>query len=156
MNANIYGIAVSFGYLVLLHCIRSGEEKKGKFIYYSCTNAKGTCKRVYVPEKDLLEHIREIFKKLQLPEEKANEVIKKLKETTEHKSLFQKNELARLRKQYDNIQKKIDRFLDLCGDGLLTREQYEEKLDEAKKEQRKIEDELETNPVITDLYYKIW
>ena len=126
-------------------CSYSGEEKKGKFIYYSCTNAKGTCKRVYVPEKDLLEPVREIFKKLQLPEEKANEVIRKLKETTEHKSLFQKNELARLRTQYDNLQKKMDRLLDMCSDGLMTREQYEEKIDEAKKEQRKIEDELEAH-----------
>lgn len=35
-------------------CLVSPEIKKGKYVYYSCTNAKGTCQRDYINEKDFL------------------------------------------------------------------------------------------------------
>ena len=36
-------------------CLASPEIKKGKYIYYSCTNAKNNCSREYVREEVLLE-----------------------------------------------------------------------------------------------------
>ena len=35
-------------------CVVTPEIKKERYIYYSCTNGKKTCKRVYVPEKKLI------------------------------------------------------------------------------------------------------
>ena len=35
-------------------CLMTPEIHKGRFIYYSCTNAKKICKKEYIPEKRLL------------------------------------------------------------------------------------------------------
>jgi len=124
-------------------CSYSGEEKKGKFIYYACTNSKNKCKRIYVPERELLESVRKVLAKLQLSDEKVQEVLKGLKKSTEHKSLFQKNEMARLRSKYDSLTEKMDRFLDLFGERGLTKEAYDKKIAECVQEQKEIEIELE-------------
>jgi site-specific DNA recombinase len=55
-------------------CSMSAETKVKPsgltFTYYSCTNAKGICKRVYVPEKELLKPVYEVLERFEsIPED---------------------------------------------------------------------------------------
>ena len=59
------------------------------FTDYSCTNAKRICKRVYVPEKTLLEPIYAILGRFEsITEEAQNELVDELRKNTEAEVVF--------------------------------------------------------------------
>lgn len=136
-------------------CTYSPEIKKGKYIYYSCTNYKGRCKRILVREEDLLEPVREIMEKIQLPQDKIDELIIELKKSSESKSLFHKNAISQLQKQYDSLQIKIDRLFDFHLEGKMnmTQDEYEKKLAEFKDKQYDIGIQLENYTKADESYY---
>jgi site-specific DNA recombinase len=132
----------------LLSCARCGcrmtpEIKKGTYIFYSCTNARGICKRVYVPERELLEPVYETLRNLQLPQEKANELIAGLRAANEAKTEFHRKEIARLEQEYNLLQNRIDGLPALLLDGVITREVYQAKLKEWKDRQYDISIQIE-------------
>ncbi len=134
-------------------CLYSGERKKEKFVYYSCTNAKRICKRIYMTEKKLLEPIYETLDKMKLSEEKANELVDALKKNLNAKSLYQKNETARLRRQYDKLQNKIDGLTGKYAVNEIPKDVYERVLGSTKQEQREIEDELSRHTNADENYH---
>lgn len=49
-------------------CVVTPEIKKKRYVYYSCTNGKGGCKRTYVREERLLKPLMEYFDHISLSE----------------------------------------------------------------------------------------
>jgi site-specific DNA recombinase len=88
-------------------------KKSGKsFVYYSCTNAKRTCKRVYVPESKLLEPVYKVLNSFEsITEEAQNTLVKELRESTEAEIAFHKAQVNRIRADYEKIKQKDDRLL---------------------------------------------
>lgn len=123
------------------HTKKSGKE----YIYYSCTNAKGICKREYVNEKLLLKSVYETLDKLSNISQDNIEFIKdKLRETTEAEVVYHKKQIARIQKEYTDTQKKIDRLMDLYLENTsITKDEYDKKLLELKDRQEKLNLELE-------------
>ncbi len=88
----------------LLRCVNCGcamspETAKGKFVYYSCTNAKkDLCnKKIYVAEKTLLEPIYEILKAFEsMPQEKIDEVVVGLRQSHEVRGIYHNDAIAAL------------------------------------------------------------
>ncbi len=136
-------------------CTYSPEIKKEKYIYYGCTNYKKICKRVFVREEDLMKPIYEEMKKLQLPQDKIDELVSELKKSNESKSLFHQNATTQLQKQYNSLQAKIDRLFDLYLEGELkvTKKYYDEKLAEYKDKQYYISTQLENYTKADEAYY---
>lgn len=125
-------------------CLLSPEIKKGKFIYYSCTNAKGNCKRVYVPEKELLKPILSVFEQFKsIPDQMHQDIVDELRKTSEVEVEFHKNQIERIRAEYDRTQKKIDNLLDLRLEQSITPEMYDKKLNELKDAQHRLNIEME-------------
>jgi DNA invertase Pin-like site-specific DNA recombinase len=92
-------------------CAMSPEVAKGKYVYYACTNAKGTCKRVYVPENELLKPIRKILKTLEhMPQERIDQIVEGLRKSHDSKEAYHGNALAGLRKEYDQLQQRIKKM----------------------------------------------
>lgn len=124
-------------------CLMTPEIKTKKsgltFIYYSCTNAKGVCKREYVPEKTLLEPIYGVLERLQgITEATQNTLVKELRESTEDEVAFHKAQVSRLRVEYDELKRKDDRLLETYLDQGVTKEVYDAKhLEYGKKIQLK-------------------
>ena len=54
-------------------CVVTPEIHKGRYVYYSCTNAKKICKRVYVKEEDLVKTLSEYLDQIALSEEQIDE-----------------------------------------------------------------------------------
>lgn len=128
-------VSKDFIFKGLLNCQKCGcsmtpEIKKGKFVYYSCTNAKGICQREYVPEKTLLEPIYEVLERFEgITEETQNTLVKELRETTEDEIAFHKAQIHRIRTEYDQLKQKDDRLLEmyLDADKSITKDIYDKK-----------------------------
>ncbi len=57
------------------------DIKKGKFIYLIARNPKDPNKKVYVPEKIVLEEIRNVFKSIKIDEDILEAITEHLKES---------------------------------------------------------------------------
>lgn len=132
----------------IIHCAKCGctatpELKKGQYVYYSCSNYKGGCKRKWVREERLLEPIKEVFRNIQLPQDRVNKVVAALKELNETKNQFHDKAVSQLQAEYNKIQQNTDRLLDLLVDNSITREIYDKKLNEYKEKQYEINIQME-------------
>lgn len=119
-------------------------KKNGKqFIYYSCTNAKGVCKRVYVPEKNLLKPVYEVLERFEsIPERIQNDLVGELRKCTEAEVTFHKAQVNRIRTDYDNLQAKQNRLLDAFLDQSITKEIYDKKHQEYQDQMQMLEIEM--------------
>jgi hypothetical protein len=113
-------------------CSMSAETKRKPsgltFTYYSCTNAKGICKRVYVPEKDLLKPVYEVLERFEsITEDTQNQLVDKLRESTEMEVVFHKAQINRIQTEYDNTKTKQSRLLDALLDQSITKDIYDKK-----------------------------
>lgn len=132
--------AKPFVFRGMVHCDKCGgtitaELKKGRYVYYSCSNFKGKCERVWVREEELLEPIKDVLRNIQMPQEKVDKVVASLKALNESKNLFHQNQLDQLQKEYNRLQRSIDRLLDLFVDASITRDEYDKKLKDYKEKQ---------------------
>lgn len=132
----------------LIHCSKCGctvspEIKKGRYIYYSCANSKGLCKKAWVREEDLLEPIKEELKRIQWPQDKVDKVVTSLKALNESKAAYHQNQIGQLQKEYNRLQTSLDRLLDLLVDGSITREEYDRKTQEYRSKQKDTNLQLE-------------
>lgn len=125
-------------------CLMSPEIKKGRFIYYSCTNAKGICKRVYVPEKVLLKPVYAVFEAFAgIPEAVQERLVLELRTLNEGESVFHEREIARIQAEYTKAQKRIETLLDMRLDQSITPDDYDKKLQDLKDKQYGLNVELD-------------
>ncbi len=113
-------------------CSMSAETKvkpSGKsYTYYSCTNAKKTCKKQYVTEQDLLKPIWDVLGRFgTISEQVQADLVSELRKTTEAEIEFHKAQLNRIRNEYEELKKKDDRLLDAYLDQSITKDVYDKK-----------------------------
>jgi len=116
-------------------CSLSPENPKPNNIYYSCTNAKKICERIYVREEDLLKPVRQFLGQIRLDDEQINNLITHLKKNHENQALYHKKKIREINQKYEEAQQMIDRLLDLLVKGSITQEDYNRKLKKLKEEQ---------------------
>ena len=132
----------------MVHCEKCGgtitaELKKGLYVYYSCSNFKGKCKRVFVREEQLLEPIKDVLRNIQVPQKQVDKIITSLKENSDKQNLFHRNQIDQLTKEYDRLQTSVSRLLDLLIDASITQDEYDKKLKECKEKQHEVALRLE-------------
>lgn len=69
-------------------CGVTGDIKKKKYIYYSCTNSKRVCQKLWTREEDLLAPLMEQLHKIQLPDAVIEEIVEYLKKAYAHEQAF--------------------------------------------------------------------
>jgi len=124
-------------------CTVTPELKKGRYVYYSCSNYKGECERIWTREEDLLEPITKMLKDIQLPQGKVDKVVARLKEINEDKNEFHKKAVSQLQAEYNKLQQNTDRLLDLLVDNSITRDIYDTKFKEYKEKQYDVNQRME-------------
>jgi DNA invertase Pin-like site-specific DNA recombinase len=148
------------GLLTCKHCgcLMSPEVHKKKsgltFIYYSCTNAKGICKREYVPEKTLLERVYSVFSDFErIPRDVQEQLVDELRGLNESEKDYHNKQLSRIRTEYDRVQKRISALLDMRLDQSITSADYDKKLQELKDQQRRLDIEAEEHTEADNQYH---
>jgi len=131
-------------------CSMSAEMKTKKsglvFIYYSCTNAKGICKRVYISEKDLLKPVYEVLGKFEnITEEVQNELVNELRKNTEAEIVFHKEQINRIRTSYDKLKQAQNNLLSVFispDNQSITKDIYDKKYQELQDQIQTLEIEM--------------
>jgi len=116
-------------------CSMSAELKKGKYIYYSCTNAKKICKKEWVREEVLLKPVKRFLGQIRLDDEQIAQLVNYLKKNHENQTLYHKKKVSEINRKYDELQNRISRSYDLLADGSITTDIYDTKLKEYKEQQ---------------------
>ena len=119
-------------------CIVSPEIKKGKYVYYSCTNAKRTCSRNYVREEALLAQLTPCFESITLPEDAIAAITEYLKEVHQSEQKFFQEEQALLQKELDRVKNRMSKMYDDKLDGMIDEELYQQKFNECKTKQQEV------------------
>lgn len=125
-------------------CVITAENHKNKPTYYSCTNGKKICKRIYVNEKDLLEPIYKVLNKFEsISEEVQNGLVEELRKSTESEVVFHNMQMNRIRKDYDTLKAKKARLLDMFLEGTsITKDDYDKKHEELQDQIQRLEIEM--------------
>lgn len=122
-----------------VHVKRSGKE----YVYYSCTNSKGICKREYVNENDLLKPIYKMLEKFStISEDVQNDLVTELRKNTEAEVAYHKTQIDRIRTEYERIKEKDNRLLDAWMDQSITKDTYDKKHQEYADKLQLLEVEL--------------
>ena len=86
------------------------EKKKEKYIYYSCSNKKGTCERKFVREEALHKMAEEQLAQIQIEEPLMELVRVGLKESSTEIHSLHKSEISRIQKEQQNIPKMLGKL----------------------------------------------
>jgi DNA invertase Pin-like site-specific DNA recombinase len=123
-------------------CLITPEIKKKRYVYYSCTNAKGNCKRIYVREEPLVNTLSSYFDQIALNQEQIDEVTGYLKEIHDSESRFHKECMDHLRREQEKIQNRMSQMYDDKLDGLIDETMYLDKVRTYKARQAEILEEM--------------
>lgn len=134
-------------------CLVTPEIKKKRYVYYSCTNAKGNCKRVYVREEPLIATLLAYFDHIALSEKQIAEVTSYLKEIHESKAKFHIESLEALRKEQDRLQRRLNQIYDDKLDGLIDEKMYLERVSTYKARQAEIVQQMDRHEKADKNFY---
>lgn len=134
-------------------CVVTPEIKKKRYIYYSCTNGKGECKRTYIREENLLKPLLEYFDRISLSEEQIETITEYLREIHHSEARFHKESMVTLRKEQDRIQKRIGQIYDDKLDGVIDEVMYLEKVKEYKARQAELIEEMKRHETADQNFY---
>jgi len=90
-------------------CAMTPEVKKGKYIYYHCTQFKGKCDNTYVREERLSQLLADVVKQVRIGREAADDIRRALLESQRDRQEYHDKAVTSLRKRYDHTQKLLDR-----------------------------------------------
>lgn len=133
----------------LIKCATTGrvvtcDIKKGKFIYLIARNPYDPSKKMFVPEKTVLDEIRKVFKSIKIERDILEALTEHLKQSHESEKNYQENAIIELQKESSRIQKKLDRLLDLLLDKSITTDTYDRKCQELKTRQYSINEQIKS------------
>ena len=137
-------------------CSMSPDLKKGKYVYYSCSNGrKDICNtKVYIREEELLKPVYGVLEAFKaIPQQKIDELVDGLKQSSDAKNLYHKNTINTLQSEYNSTQTRIDRLMDLFIDGSITKIDYDKKLKELKDKQYDINIQIDEHTKADESYY---
>ncbi len=129
-------------------CLLTATRKKGKHIYYYCTNGRGSCEehKSYLTEYEVINILAEIFDHLIISEELVEQMVYNSRE------LFVKNNPDRqeyleaknhILNELKTREDRKDELLNLLLDKTISKENYEAKLVVLKDEIKSLNDDLE-------------
>lgn len=135
-------------------CSISPEIKKGKYVYYHCTNYHGNCNNVvWIREEELLEQVKPTLKALKLNAEAIDELKSELRATHEAEKAHYEQNLATIKKKLEAIDKRLKVMYEDRLDGRLTVSEYDERVKEYKSEQQDLLIQYEDHSKADESFY---
>ena len=109
-----------------------GDIKKGKYIYYFCSDKTKGCdmKKVYVREKDIERVVDEAIKRISLTDEQSEIVLTALKDSYVDQKAYNEEQIDKLQKRCDLLKSRVNQiYLDKL-DNKISEEFWKEKHNE--------------------------
>jgi site-specific DNA recombinase len=119
-----------------------GEIKKGKYVYYHCSGARGTCGQPYVRQETLEEAYAAMLRRISIDEDIVNWIATALRESHGDQKRFRDESVARLQQEHTRLQNRLDVMYEDRLDGRIDLSLFERKSGEYRQEQARITAEI--------------
>ncbi|HEX9746643.1 MAG TPA: recombinase family protein [bacterium] len=121
-----------FAYAGLMTCANCGcaitaEIKKGKYVYYHCTNGRGNCKPVFVRQESLDEQFEEAVRGLNFDTKLHDLIIRTLRDDNETEIELRKSVVQDLKKRKEMLHRRLDQAYTDKLDGIISEDLWREK-----------------------------
>lgn len=124
-------------------CTISPEIKKGKYVYYHCTNYHGNCKNVLcIKEEDLIKQIKPTLLDLQMENDAIEELKRELRGIHEGEQADYELNVNAINKKIKTIDQRMKVMYEDRLDERITPEDYDEKVKDSKKQKKDLLDQL--------------
>ncbi len=100
-------------------CAIVAESKKGKYIYYHCTQAKGKCDQPWVREEVIDSQMAEILRTIEIDQRTIDDIVRALKDSSQDERKFRRSETQRLSKRFRELQIRLDKAYEDRLDGVI-------------------------------------
>lgn len=133
----------NFAYGGLLFCAKCGcavtsEIKKGRYIYYHCTQSRSVCDAGYYREEDLDPQFDAIVKSITIPPSIRDWMISAIKKNQQETTTDQETDLGHLKTERQRLDHRLEQmYLDKL-DGKVSEEFWREKSDQWTQEKKQI------------------
>lgn len=136
-------------------CLFSPELKKGKYIYYHCTNYHRNCtNRAWVKESRIAEQVEGILKQFQLTDEQAEFLKERLRLSHENEQSYYQQNLKRIQGRLDAISRRLRLMYEDRLDGRISTDEYDGFVKELGAERQRLLIELEEHAKGDDSFYQ--
>jgi len=148
----------SYMYRGLLRCAHCGcsispDRKKGKYVYYKCTQYHGKHGAKMLREEAITESLGDVFKRLQVPKNILNQIVDTLSKVHKDKIDFHNQHYDKLTKEYKDVTKKMDNLYEDKLDGKISDDQYDRFHKKFRDQKEEISIRLERLQEAEDNYY---
>ena len=130
----------------------SGDLKKKKYVYYSCSGYKG-CKRQFVPETELLKPVYELLDNIKLSDEQIAKVVEDMKAVGANEQSFHKESMSALKTEYDKYQNRIERMYQDHLDEKIDENMYSKLLSQYKGKQEELINQMKNHSDGDESFY---
>ena len=124
-------------------CAFTAETKKGQYVYYHCTSARGRCGNTPIREERLSQLFAEVVGRVRVPKQVAKAIAAELRRTRDGEDEFRRATLVRLQRRRDELTRKSDKAYDDRLSGVLSEEAYTRRAADWQNEQRTVERDIE-------------
>ena len=123
-------------------CQITAEIKKGKYVYYHCTAARGKCEQPYIREEVLDDKMSILLKDIQIDREVADWIVEALRSSHAQEKAFRDSEVAKLKRRHAHLQERLDRAYEDRLDGVIDGSYWQELSNRWKTEQNRILEQM--------------
>lgn len=126
-------------------CSITGEKKKGRYIYYRCTNGKSLCPdRKYVREEDIEEQVKLALQKIRIPKDVIEWTRHQLEKDCKDERITREASQVQLKKRYNDLSHRQSTAYDHFLDGRIDSQMWEAKNKQWSDEMIEIQQQLDT------------
>ncbi|MFC2013948.1 recombinase family protein [Chloroflexota bacterium] len=145
-------------YRGLIRCADCGrmitpEKKKGKYIYYHCTQYDGNHHAKWLREEELTEQFAQLYKSLQIPKNVIEEITATLRKSHKDKTQFHRTMFESYQKEYRRYEARIEAMYEDKLDGSITESYYNKKREDFRAKQKEVADKIARLGFTDEEYY---
>jgi site-specific DNA recombinase len=126
-------------------CAVVGDIKKGKYVYYRCSGAKGKCPESYTREEELKTKFAAVLKGLSFSPETLTWVRRALLEGHRDEKAFHAEATVKLQREHRRLQDRLERMYEDKFDGQIENDFYNRKAADYRSEQARIMREIQAH-----------
>jgi len=134
-------------------CMVTPEKKKGKYVYYHCTQYNGKHDAYWIREEDLTKQFAEYFKGFEMPKDVVEDIVQSLREAHQDKSHFHKSLLENYQTQYKKYEDMIEKMYEDKLSGSITESYYDKKRAEFRAKQKALQKKMGKLQIADEQYY---
>jgi len=114
------------------------DLKKGKHVYLICRDPENPNKKLFVPEREILDQVESVLRSIQVPETFLDALLRHMKSGHETENQFHREAIEGLRREHDKVRDRLSTLLDMRLDQSITQDEYDKKARELKERQIEI------------------